>query len=104
TYKKNLEILNAALKPEVEARKLLIQSNDAEKEIVIYIDTKNVFEAGRAQIKSDFDDTAKKIARALDSVKGKILISGHSDFDRIPSSSSFGNHLELSSARATQVG
>lgn len=103
-YKKNLEWLQQSLKEEVDERKVVIHSSDAQKEIVLFLDTKSLFDNGSAKIKGDFDKSLVKIARALDEVKGQILISGHTGMDRIPSSSSYQNNLELSAARATKIG
>jgi chemotaxis protein MotB len=97
---KNLAILSEGLKEEIDTHKVIVMTE--EKDIILYIDSKNTFDSGFAQVKPAFEPVIKKMAVVLDSIQGKIRVSGYTEADRIPASAHFQNHLELSTARATQ--
>ena len=80
----------------------LVQVEITEGAVVISMMGETTFASGKANIRHQMLPLLKKIAEALQSTKGPIIISGHTD--NVPiSSGPFASNLALSAARATKV-
>ena len=108
------EIYQAALKRmEDEANKIkqilrdeidsgTVEVEWTEREIIIRIRERGTFSSGDDKIDENFSALLKKIAVALNSVEGNIIVSGHTD-NRPISTSRFPSNWVLSAARAAAV-
>jgi chemotaxis protein MotB len=73
-----------------------------DKVAIIRMMGETTFESGKADVRPQMLPLLKKIAAALKTTKGPIIISGHTD--NVPiNSGPFGSNLALSAARATKV-
>ena len=80
----------------------LIQVQITENEVVISMMGETTFDSGKADIRPQMLPLLEKIAAALQTTKGSIVVSGHTD--NVPiNSGPFASNLELSAARATKV-
>ncbi len=80
----------------------LIQVEMTEDGAIIRMMGETTFESGKADVRPQMIPLLEKIAAALQTTKGQIIISGHTD--NVPiSSGRFASNLELSAARATKV-
>ncbi|MCG6201231.1 type VI secretion system protein TssL, long form [Psychromonas antarctica] len=61
-----------------------------------------IFSSGSAEPRADFEVVLNKIARTLESVQGKILITGHTDDEKI-FTTRYPSNWHLSLARATSI-
>ncbi len=108
------EIYQAALKRmEEEANKIkqilrdeidsgIVEVEWTDREIVIRIRERGTFSSGDDKIDENFSILLKKIAIALNSVEGNIIVSGHTD-NRPINTSRFPSNWVLSAARAAAV-
>ncbi|MBC2836449.1 type VI secretion system protein TssL, long form [Paragemmobacter straminiformis] len=97
---KMLDGLQTFLQPEVDAgRVTLLQDTST---ITIRIAGAGMFGSGSDALKPEFDELLTRVADALNSVTGPVLIAGHSDSDKIRTSR-FPSNMHLSLARAEAV-
>ncbi len=94
--KKITQILQA----EIDSGTVEVEWTD--REIIIRIRERGTFSSGDDKINQNFAALLKKIALALKSVEGKIIVSGHTD-NRPISTSRFPSNWVLSAARAAAV-
>lgn len=96
------EVEKAIVEAKLGDIKDLIQVKIKENEVVISMMGETAFASGRAEIRPQMLPLLKGIASALQTTKGQIIVSGHTD--NVPiSSGRFASNLELSAARATEV-
>lgn len=96
------EVKKAVADAKLGHLKDLIQVEITEGAVVISMMGETTFASGKANIRHQMLPLLKKIAAALQSTKGPIIISGHTD--NVPiSSGPFASNLALSAARATKV-
>ena len=94
------EKIKIALKDEIE--KGLIEVSIEDQKIVIRIREKGSFPSGSAQMIEPFKEVIVKINQAIQSSKGRIVVSGHTD--NLPiHNSRFRSNWELSTSRAVTV-
>ena len=108
------EIYQAALRRmEEEAKKIsqilkeeidsgIVEVEWTDREIIIRIRERGTFSSGDDKIDKGFSKLLKKIALALKSVQGNIIVSGHTD-NRPIATSRFPSNWVLSAARAAAV-
>ena len=96
------EVEKAIVEAKLGDIKDLIQVVVTENEVVIRMMGETTFDSGKAEIRPQMAPLLKRIAAALQTTKGTIIISGHTD--NVPvSGGRFLSNLELSAARATKV-
>ncbi len=96
------EVEKAIIESKMGKIKDLIRVQVTENEVVIRMMGETTFDSGRAFVRPQMLPLLKKIAAALQTTKGSIIISGHTD--NVPINSGlFKSNLELSAARATRV-
>lgn len=88
------------LRDEIDSGTVEVEWTD--REIVIRIRERGTFSSGDDKINEKFAALLKKIAVALNSVEGNIIVSGHTD-NRPISTSRFASNWVLSAARAAAV-
>jgi len=88
------------LQDEIDSQTVEVEWTD--REIIIRIRERGSFSSGDDEITSNFAALLKKIAKALKSVEGGIIVSGHTD-NRPIHTSKFPSNWVLSSARAAAV-
>ena len=71
--------------------------------IVVRINNLVLFDSGKAEVKTDFEPIAARIAGALDKEPGPILVVGHTDSVKLSGTGRFKSNQELSVARAEGV-
>ena len=97
------EVKKAILEAKLGNLKDLIQVEITDDEAIIRMMGETTFDSGKADIRPQMLPLLKKIAAALQTTKGQIIINGHTD--NVPiSSGRFASNLALSAARATKVG
>jgi type VI secretion system protein ImpK len=87
---------------QTEIQRELIELHDLSDRIRIRVPAELLFGDSNASIKEDFTPVISKIARALESINGRILITGHTD-DKSIFSSKYPSNWHLSLARANAV-
>ncbi|MEM7210117.1 MAG: type VI secretion system protein TssL, long form [Pseudomonadota bacterium] len=98
--KEKAQEIKKALKKEIGEGvvELLIK----EDEVIIRIREKGSFKSGSATLQKEFYPVMRRVSRALNTIKGKILVSGHTD--NIPiKTTQFPSNWVLSAARAANV-
>ena len=96
-----LERIRAALASDINDGNLAVDQKG--EFIVVEINNLLLFASGRAEIKSEFEPIAGRIAAALDPEKGPIKIVGHTDNVKPRKSNAFKSNFDLSVARAKAV-
>lgn len=98
TYtEKNTKILQHLFKNEINGNVLHIQQK--EKGILISVSANSAFKSGSADLTPEMEMTLTKIAQLVNSIPGKIVISGHTD--NVPiTNKKYHSNWELASARA----
>ncbi len=85
-----------------EIRKGLVTVDETERASRVVIRGDGLFDSGSAEVKSEDLGLLKRIAEAIDGVRGQVLVTGHTD--SIPSRSfRFPSNWHLSKARADNV-
>ena len=98
--KDKAEEIKKALKKEIEEG--LVKVSTKNDQVVISIREKGSFGSGKAQIKKAFFPVMKRVSKALNNIKGRILVAGHTD--NIPiRTKQFPSNWVLSAARAANV-
>ncbi|WP_404343636.1 type VI secretion system protein TssL, long form [Pseudoalteromonas mariniglutinosa] len=97
---KQLLVLEQLLHTEIERGIVNIQLNS--DRIRITISNESLFNSGNAHLLPSFQPILEKLALSLESTKGRILITGHTDDSPI-STDKYPSNWHLSLARATQV-
>jgi len=98
--KDEAEKITQILQDEINSGTVEVEWTD--REIVIRIRERGTFPSGDDTIDTVFASLLKKIAVALNSVEGNIIVSGHTD-NRPISTSRFPSNWVLSAARAAAV-
>jgi len=81
----------------------LLQVEQLSDRMRIRIGAGVLFSSGSTSARSDFEPVLAKIARAIESTKGKILITGHTD-DTPIFTTKYPSNWHLSLARSTSIG
>ncbi len=92
--------LTQILQEEIDSGTVEVEWTD--REIIIRIRERGTFSSGDDRIDENFAALLRKIALALKSVEGNIIVSGHTD-NRPISTSRFPSNWVLSAARAAAV-
>ena len=92
--------LKQLLQPEETAGALTVTENG--RRSVVTLPSGNVFPSGSAEINPAYESTLRAIAAALNKVKGRVTIIGHTDNQPIKSLQ-FRDNYELSRERAASV-
>lgn len=71
--------------------------------IVLRLGQQDSFDSGRAQIKSNFENTLQQVGAAMDYVGGIVKIEGHTDNIPVGFGSRFKSNWDLSSARSAAI-
>jgi len=95
-----IEAVTGFLQPEIEAR--IVEVFKKGNTITIRITGSGMFAPASDRLTEDFIGPVSRVAQALNSEPGLILVVGHSDSDRI-NSRRFSSNMELSIARAETV-
>jgi chemotaxis protein MotB len=96
------EVKKAIIEAKLGDLKNLIEVEIKDDKVVISMMGETTFDSGKADVRPQMLPLLKKIAAALKTTKGPIIISGHTD--NVPiNSGPFGSNLALSAARATKV-
>ena len=94
------DMLRRLLKAEIEAGQIDVESEG--RTIVIRIREKGSFPSGSAQLDIGFLGVLDKTGFALNEIKGRIFIEGHTD--NVPiGNARYGSNWDLSAARAVAV-
>jgi len=88
---------------EPEIRQGLIEVLDHEMGSLIRLKGDGLFASGSSEVHRNYLPLIKRIAKALDDVDGRVLITGHSDNVPIRKSVRFASNQQLSEARARAV-
>jgi len=88
---------------QTEINRDLLEVEQLSDRVRIRIGAGVLFSSGSTQPRSDFEAILAKIARTLESTKGKILITGHTDDEPI-FTTKYPSNWHLSLARATSIG
>ncbi len=96
-----LERIRGVLAPEIAAGGVAVEPIG--EEIVVRVSNLILFGSGKADVKPEFEQVAKRIAEALNPEPGPIRIIGHTDNDKPKASSAFKSNFDLSVARAKSV-
>ncbi len=94
------EELRKALKEEIDAG--IVTVDVVASNVIIRINEKGSFSSGSADLHSEFIDVLDRIAVAISTRPGKVVIAGHTD-NRPISTQRFRSNWELSTARAVTV-
>jgi type VI secretion system protein ImpK len=81
----------------------LLQVEQLSDRMRIRIGAGVLFSSGSTSARSDFEPVLAKIARAIESTKGKVLITGHTD-DTPIFTTKYPSNWHLSLARSTSIG
>jgi type VI secretion system protein ImpK len=92
--------LSTLLQPEIAAG--LVSVTELGDRAIVRIRGDNLFESGSAAINPQFQPVLGRVAEALRSVSGAVVVSGHTD-DRRILSARFPSNWDLSKARADAV-
>jgi type VI secretion system protein ImpK len=87
---------------EREIREGLVSVRENAEQSTVIIRGDGLFESGSATIRPQFRDIVDRIAAAIGEVRGRVLVSGHTD-DRPIRSVRFPSNWELSQERARAV-
>lgn len=87
---------------EKEIREGLVSVRENSEQSTVTIRGDGLFESGSATIRPQFRDIVNRIAMAIGEVRGRVLVSGHTD-DRPIRSVRFPSNWELSQERARAV-
>ena len=87
---------------QTEIQRDLVTVSQLNDRIRISINASHLFASGSAEPRQDFEVVLSKIARTLESTPGKILITGHTDNEKI-FTTRFPSNWHLSLARATSI-
>jgi len=93
--------LRRVLQTEIDKGLVTLDTNDAGK-VTLSIGNESLFESGAAELRPDVGPLMSKIARALESTQGTIMVTGHTDNQPI-ATSQYPSNWHLSLARATSV-
>ena len=94
------EEVEKALKKEIGEG--LVEVSTKDEQVVIRIREKGSFTSGSAELQKEFWPVMTRVSRALNSIKGKIIVAGHTD--NIPiKTRQFPSNWVLSAARAANV-
>jgi len=94
------EELRKALKKEIDAGIVTVEVVDSN--VIIRINEKGSFSSGSADLHPEFIDVLDRIAVAISTRPGKVIVAGHTD-NRPISTQRFRSNWELSTARSVSV-
>ncbi len=100
TREESLLRVTTFLKPEIDDK--LVEVYGRNDRIMVRMVGQGMFPSGSDQIKQEFDSAVRRVARALNDERGRIIVAGHSDSIPIRSGR-FASNLALSLARAQSV-
>lgn len=92
--------LRELLAPQIASGRISVEESG--DRTLITITAADLFASGSANINPSYEALVREVARALNSVPGRILVIGHTD-DQALRSLRFKDNYELSRARAVQV-
>ena len=95
------DYLRRVLQTEIDKGLVVLDASDG-KRITLSIGNESLFGSGDAQLREDVLPLMNKIARALESTDGAIMVTGHTDNQPI-ATSRYPSNWHLSLARATAV-
>jgi type VI secretion system protein ImpK len=98
----NLASVQLQQRLQTEIERHLLEVSPLADRIRITLNSGELFSAGSAEVKSSIVPVLQKLARALESTEGRILITGHTDNQPI-FTSRYPSNWHLSLARATAV-
>lgn len=98
--RKEIILLRQLLQQEIEVGVLTV--NDYQNRSSVVLRSSELFESGSADMNDAFKPILDKIAKALEAIPGKIIVSGHTDNIDIRTAR-FPSNWHLSLARATTV-
>ncbi len=93
--------LQRVLQTEIDKGLVALETGDTGK-LTLSIGNESLFESGAAELRADVGPLMSKIARALESTQGTIMVTGHTDNQPI-ATSQYPSNWHLSLARATSV-
>lgn len=96
-----LDRMRTALKSDIDGKALTVDAHG--DSIAVTVNNLMLFDSGRADVKAQFADLAKRIGAALDKEPGKITVVGHTDNVPLAGTGRFKNNFDLSVARAKAV-
>ena len=99
--RKEIVFLRQLLQQEIELN--ILSVNDYHNRSAVVLHSNELFPSGSADINSAFHPILDKIAKALESIPGRIIVSGHTDNIDIRTAH-FPSNWHLSLARASAVG
>jgi len=86
-----------------EIKQGLVEVEQNGEKIILRLGQQDSFDSGRAEIKTSFESTLRKVGVALDDVGGLVKIEGHTDNVPVGFSSRYRSNWDLSSARSAAV-
>ncbi|WP_417520735.1 type VI secretion system protein TssL, long form [Marinobacter sp.] len=95
------DYLRRVLQTEIDRELVTLNDSDGGK-ITLSIGNESLFESGAAVLREDVLPLMNKIARALESTEGTVMVTGHTDNQPI-ATSQYPSNWHLSLARATAV-
>jgi type VI secretion system protein ImpK len=99
--RKEVVLLRQLLQQEIEQKVLTV--NDYHNRSSIVLNSNELFPSGSAEVNTAFEPILDKIAKALETLPGRIIVSGHTDSSAIRTAR-FPSNWHLSLARASAVG
>jgi chemotaxis protein MotB len=94
------DMLRRLLRPEIEAGQIDVENEN--RTIIVRIREKGSFPSGSSVIDIGFMSVLERIGSALEQIKGRIAIEGHTD--NVPiGNAAYGSNWDLSAARAVAV-
>jgi len=93
--------LRRVLQTEIDKGLVTLETRDTGN-VTLTIGNESLFESGAAELREDVRPLMSKIARALESTRGTIMVTGHTDNQPI-ATSQYPSNWHLSLARATSV-
>lgn len=94
------EMLRRLLRAEIEAGQIDVESEN--RTIIVRIREKGAFPSGSALLNPDFLSVLERIGSALEQIRGRIAVEGHTD-DVPISNAAYRSNWDLSAGRAVAV-
>ena len=94
--------LKKLLAPQENAGLLTVVETDNGRRSVVTLPSGNLFQSGSADVNPSYENTLQQVADAMNKVKGRVTIIGHTD-DQPVKSLRFRDNYELSRERAASV-
>jgi type VI secretion system protein ImpK len=94
--------LKKLLAPQENAGLLTVVESDNGRRSVVTLPSSDLFQSGSAEVNPSYENTLQQVADAMNKVKGRVTIIGHTD-DQPIKSLRFRDNYELSRERAASV-